>query len=473
MPTSLDGGDDVGLGGADEVVRTAGLHELVRGAAACGGEAAFLGALGEVLLLDALAAGAEGPLRGMAATAGLRRALGRAFQGAAGVDMKPVTLAALGRRLGKGEAASARSAAKVAEVARLYKLYREHLGPRRLDASLLWLRGLAGVDDLPLLADIDVVEIYGLHRAAAWDAVPTPHGLLQTIDALGKSGRRVRVMLPQVDERPLLTLALAPLYDALFRKHELDVEEMHVPLGPTAVGEDAWARFLRGLFQPTGVPPLVTPGELTAAQLGCTPLPSPRAEARHVARRVRDLLDEGVAPGAMAVVAQSPERRASLVAALTRYGVPVYAPPPAGLRGESRLTVLPPPLQALLALFDTLAQGLPREGLIQAMTSGYFRFPGPLQKRPWQVARALRAAGVRDLRPAAGTTPGTDELWAAGMQGTLGRRAAPAAAAHYRQRLEQWLRQQAAAQRPSGGAPGQAPAPAPHRNSRCPSPYKR
>jgi hypothetical protein len=462
VPTNLDGDGAAAPGDGEEAalsisaVRTASLQELVLTAAHQAGEAAFLGPLGEVLLLDALAATAEGPLRGMATTAGLRRALGRAFQGAAGVDMKPVTLAALSRRLGKGETANTRTAAKVAEVARLYRLYREHLGPRRLDAALLWHRGLLGLDELPLLADVDVVELYGLHRAAAWDAVPTPHGLLQTIDALSKSGRRVRVMLPQVDERPLLTLALAPLYDALFRKHELDVEEVHVPLGPAAVGETPWARFVRGLFQPTGQPPLVTPGELAESVLGCTPLPSPRAEAQQVARQVRDLLDEGVAPATIAVVAQTPERRAALVAALSRYGVPVYAPPPAGLHGESRLAVLPPPLQALLGLFDTLTQGLPREGLIQAMTSGYFRFPGPLQRRPWQVARALRAAGVRDLRPMTDRGPATDDLWA-GTQGTIGRR--PAAAADYQVRLEQWLRQQAAQQRPSSGTTSPAPIP--------------
>ena len=474
MPIDLDGGDPAaGDGGetaelaAASPVRAASLQELVLAAAhqTAAGPAAFLGPLGEVLLLDALAAAAEGPLRGMATTAGLRRALGRALQGAAGVDMKPSTLAALARRLGKGEHASARGEAKVTEVARLYRLYREHLGPRRLDAALLWQRGLLGLAESPQLAGVDVVELHGLHRAAPWDAVPTPHALMETIDALSKSGRQVRVLLPEVEERPLLALALAPLYDALFRKHELDVDVVPVPLGPAVAGDTAWARFLRGLFQKTGTPPLVAADELAADQLSCSPLPSPRAEAQKVARRVRDLVDGGTAPGAIAVVAQSPERRAGLVEALTRYGVPVYVPPVTGLHGESRLTVLPPPLQALLGLFDTLLQGLPREGLIQAMTSGYFRFPGPLQKRPWQVARALRAAGVRDLRPAGGSLMAEDEPWLPGTQGALGapRRPSPGAPADYRQRLEQWLRQQATPQRPSGTAgrdAASAPAPA-------------
>ena len=72
--------------------------------------------------------------------------------------------------------------------------------------------------------------------------------------------------------------------------------------------------------------------------------------------------------------------------------MPVHAPSPGGLLDEAHQTVLPPPLQALLGLFDTLAQGLPREGLIQAMTSSYFRFPGPLQKRPAKSADSLYTA---------------------------------------------------------------------------------
>ena len=60
--------------------------------AAAGG--AFLGSLGEVLLVDALAADSQGPLRGIAATAGLRRSLERAFQAAACVDLKPAAFAA-------------------------------------------------------------------------------------------------------------------------------------------------------------------------------------------------------------------------------------------------------------------------------------------------------------------------------------------------------------------------------------------
>ena len=434
---------------------TSSLQELVlaaamRNAAASG---AFLGSLGEVLLVDALAAASKGPLRGIAATAGLRRSLERAFQAAASLDLKPAAFAAVARRIGKGETASARSSEKLTEVAHLYRQYREHLGARRLDTALLWHKGLLALAELPVLAGVAELELHGLHRVATWDAVPTPHALMAALDELGRS-RRVRVVLPQVEDRPLLVQALAPIYDALFRKHELNIDELRVPLGPYAVGDSPWARFLRGLFLKTGTQALVAPGELGESQLSCSALPSPRAEAQLVARRIRDLLDAGSPPGTLAVIAPSPERRQRLIEALLRYKVPVYAPPAVGLLGEARQSVLPPPLQALLGLLDTLAQGLPREGLIKAMTSRYLRFPGPLQSRPWQVARALREAGIRELR-APEVEAVQNDLWTPGTPAAPG---APPAGSDYRQRLEQWLRQQAAQLRQKRAA---APQPAP------------
>ena len=65
----------------------------------------------------------------------------------------------------------------------------------------------------------------------------------------------------------------------------------------------------------------------------------------------------------------------------------------------------------MLLLFEALALGLPREGLIQILTSRYLRFPGPLGDRPWLLAQALRAAGVRSLRRPYTHPNETGELW--------------------------------------------------------------
>ena len=235
---------------------------------------------------------------------------------------------------------------------------------------------------------------------------------------------------------------MAPLYDALFRKHELEVEAVATPLGPLAEGDSPWARLLRGLFLRPTAPPLCAPGELTESQL-----PSRRCPAR-APRPVRwrggsRFPRRRHGSGAIAVVAQTGERRQGLIEALSRYAVPVYAPPPLNLLGESRLTALPPPLQALLGLFETVTAGLPREGLIQAMTSRYLRFPGPSAEPALaggaSAARrgrtpACAAARVRP-RPAAAGQP-------VGAADAAQRRLSPA--------VQQWLRQQALEQRPGG-----------------------
>lgn len=72
---------------------------------------------------------------------------------------------------------------------------------------------------------------------------------------------------------------------------------------------------------------------------------------------------------------------------------------------------LPAPIRLLTLLFEVLALGLPREGLIQLLTSRYLRFPGPLGEKPWLLAQALRAAGVRSLRRPYTHPNETAELW--------------------------------------------------------------
>lgn len=481
-----------GLPADGDEVCARSLPELVQEAALRRGGYTLLGPIGEALLLEQLAAeagsgaadGEDGPsdgggLRGLAGTAGLLRSLSR-FCAAAGYGaIQPPTLARAGQRLGRGDRgslgdlggpAAGRQMARVLELARLLRRYRSLLGRRFLDAGLSWQLGVGALVESPPpeVRDADLIEIHGLHRAPAerdGDGGPTPHGLMAAVAALARTGKRVEVVLPQVhvaelaaspslghlslgldatEPEPVLAQALGPLLDALHRHHTLDLGETAVPLGPFADPATPWGRFVTGLFQSPGAPPLLAPGELPAESLGLAPLPSPRAEARHVARAVRDLLDRGVPPSQLAVVVQAPERRARLCEALARYRVPVAPLPEAA-------PPLPPPLSLLLSIYELLEpagrpgaanEGLPREGLILLLSSSYLRFPG--LERPATLVRALRAAGVRELHP---SRRAALELF--GEPVPAGGEAEPA----WRARLVQWLRQQAASKKgASGGA---------------------
>ncbi|MFO0574533.1 MAG: PD-(D/E)XK nuclease family protein [Polyangia bacterium] len=465
------------------------LPELVHEAALRRGGYTLLGPLGEALLLDQLAEEARrpdgegsgpgaGPLAGMAGTAGLRRSLQR-FLGAASYGaLLPQTLARAAQRLGRdGGPGGALRAARVTELARLLRRYRSLLGSRFLDAGLAWQLGLQALAESPPpeLRAADVIEVHGLHRAldaggggagGEGDLGPTPHALLAAVAALARTGKRVEVVLPDVGEPPELALsvdasepdsplaaALGPLLSGLHRHHTLDLNEAPAPLGPYADPETPWGGFVLRLFagrsRPAGPPPPIA--ELPAGCVTLAPLPSPRAEALHVAAAVRELLDGGVPPGALAVVAQSPERRARLVEALGRYRVPVAARPllpTAAVLGRA----LPPPLTLLLSIYELLdgnlagrgREGVPREGLILLLSSSYLRFPG--LERPWHLIRALRAAGVRELHPAERAAPAAPTLFDdSPVPG--GEPGEPV----WRTRLLQWFRQQASARRDGAG----------------------
>lgn len=456
-------------GGSSESATAGTVHTLpglveraLRGPESGAGRRSAVGPLGEVLLLDAVAAEATGPLGMLHGVAGLRRALARTFVALGCADLSPQALPKLAERLRRlepgAESQSVSSLpARVAELGRLYQRYRGLLGPHRLDTALAFAQGVRRLGQLPLVAEADEVVVHGLHRLPPWDAQPTPHGLMQALAGLSGGRERprlLRVVLPAVDssggqaERPALEQALRPLLDALYQRHAQSIEVAWAPLGPhllPAVAELPWGRFLRGLFQSARAVPLVQPEEVACDRLSLSPLPSPAAEARHAARTIRDLLARGVRPAEIAAVAETAGRRARLVQELLRYDVPVSLPPPSqpptglalGLDGA-----LPPPLALVLGLYELLGpgtegrgggQGLPREGLIQLLTTRYLRWPvvhdgqdGPAV-RPWQVARALRGAGVRDLGLLAGGE----------------------SSAELHRRVDEWLRQQRGGRRPA------------------------
>lgn len=371
--------------------------DLLSAIEAAGAEAASgrarLGPLGSVLLVEAVAS--ETTLTGLRETPGLRRSLSRLVAALGCADLGAASLLRLADRRGDRPG-------PLLEVGRLYKLYRELLGPRRLDDGLAFALGVGALAESPqpfadCLLPPDEIEVSGLHRLSFTDEVPTAHGLLRAVFALARSRERaVRVLLPATTGRPVLERAVAPFLEGLYRAHDLDIEEAPAPLGPeeTAPGSP-YAAFLRGLFQPLHAPPLLAAGELPAERLSVEALPRPDKELEHVARAVRDLVDRGVSPSQLAVVAPAP-LTAPLALALEGLGVPVHLPS-APTRGSEPL---PPPLRLVLSIYEALALGLPREALIQILTSRYLDFPS--QARSAKALRALRTAGVRELRDLAG-----------------------------------------------------------------------
>lgn len=398
-------------------------HQTSARSASTTSRRALVGPLGEVLLLDALTADAGGPLASLRGVAGLRRSLARSFAALGCAELGPQVLPRLCERLQRGTSGATQSSIlRLAELGRLYQSYRGQLGPHRLDGALAFIQGVQALD----LGPVAHVYVSELHRLPPWDDLPTPHGMMRALSAISQKAAAqpgtaaLTVVLPAIeDEQKALEQALRPILDALYQQHGHNIEVAWAPLGPEVAGEaqkTPWGRFLRGLFRSASAAPLVQPDEITAEKLELTPLPSPRAEARYVARAIRDLISRGVPPSDIAVIAEAAPRRTRLVQELLRYDVPVYLAASAfrksGLCKDAETLPLPPPLAIILSFYELVGKGksqaegqaLAREGLIQLLCTRYLRWPtsSSLPVRPWQLARALRGAGVRDLALFAG-----------------------------------------------------------------------
>ena len=120
-----------------------------------------------------------------------------------------------------------------------------------------------------------------------------------------------------------------------------------------------------------------------------------------MARRARDLVDGGAAPESIVICAESEARRALLVEALSRYGLPV-----AERRRAPAASA--PPVQLALSLLYQLADEqdaehrLGRERLI-ALASSRYLAPGALPAH--RLASVLREAGVVSVDAAAWEAP--------------------------------------------------------------------
>jgi hypothetical protein len=365
--------DRGGPGGAIEI----GLHqvtlaELIEAAlAAAPPEGTRLGPLGERLLIEVLAEEAGGPFSRIAQSRGLRRSLGRVIAALRRVGVGPDALHRAAEVVARGPDGPV-GAGHVMEIARALARYEALLSKGRLyDEAAAWriaCRTLAAGRPMRMLEGVDTVETHGI---ADWDGAR-----LAVIDALTARGLRVLVGLPEepTELRPFVARALEPALAALEARHahaglERTIERLRPAGGRT----------------------------YTAAT-------TPFVEARDVARRVRDLIDAGEAPEAIAVVAPSAAARARLVAALGRYRVPVVE-----RRGASPLEATP--VRIALGLYNLVDENLPRERVIALLSSRYVAggADGPSgYLPPHRLARVLREAGVTELGGSGAGATGAD-----------------------------------------------------------------
>ncbi len=374
-----------------------------------------LGAAGLVLRDFLIVKNASTALRD---AGGQTRAVAKLLAAAEAVGASPQLVSRAAKRIAAETANSddapqrAAQSARLTEVARLLKFASDTFGRRAHSDARLFCEGLHKLHDLPLFQAADELVLTDLHltAAAAEDSLP-PSAWLTALDVLLRGNRPLRIGLPAVDDRPPLQRALKPFFDAIYKRHDLAIElDEACPLGPFSETDTAWSRFVRSLFLPRSVAPLVQPGELDG-QVTFHPASSPKAEAQAVAAHVQRLLESGVSAAQIAVVSASADRRKRLWTALSRAGVPTAAMIGGVAGPSSRAAELPPSLRLLSLLFEVLFLGLPREGFIQILTNRYLRFPGPLGERPWLLAQALRTAGVRTLRHPERTRPVSVELW--------------------------------------------------------------
>jgi RecB family exonuclease len=347
---------------------------------------------------------------GLRDSTGLHRAIARLIRAAEAVALPVAQLKNLGARLTElaGSDPNKHSqATRIVQAAELCRLAQESLGKRGISEGRLLHEGLRRRAHELAQSDIAAIEIHGLHLAVGGIGTSSLPSLLQALDELAQAGLPLRLMLPSVEDRPQLQRAIKPLLESIYRKHELPIEEETGPLGPFAQDDSPWARFVAGLFRPLGMPKRTAPGELDDL-LSLCPVASPQMEAQAVVSHISKQLSLGLSPTQIAIVAQTPERRERLACALLRAGFPTT--PLGHSDSEARPAPLPSSLRLIQQLYEVLALGMPREALIQLLTSRFLRFPGPLSDKPWILAQAMRAAGVRSLRHPRKKTQ-RDELW--------------------------------------------------------------
>jgi len=164
------------------------------------------------------------------------------------------------------------------------------------------------------------------------------------------------------------------------------------------------------LFSASGIP-VERGADSPATPMRVIVAPDAQREVEEVAARVRALVDGGVAPHRIAVVAREARPQLGMAtAALQRFGLPVTARARTGL-GEV------PAVRAVLALLDVAAEGWTRHGLVELadqpylgveLDAGVVNTVGYRERvlglAAWEeaLARLLAEARAREARRAAG-----------------------------------------------------------------------
>ena len=271
-----------------------------------------------------------------------------------------------------------RARADVAWLAELLERY-EKLLRGRVDTAAATRRALQRVASGTLLSltEIDVVHLH------ATPLDPTERAL---VDALVARGLLVRCEVPE--------------------------QTAGAASGAASVYDDQIADAIAGALGSLEAIPMGV--ERTRAELGPGPLPtlfaagSPLFEAQTLARHIRDRLAEGLAPDEVTIVADEPQRRATIAAALHRAGVPTEA--------QADTTALDAEaVRLVMSILRIAEDGIPRDRLVDLLSARYVKGELRLGEQRIPAGRITRV--VREVVPqAADVAAYHDALarWAAG-----------------------------------------------------------
>ncbi len=355
--------------------RVATIERIVPGLlAASGDRRAVLPPLAERLLAVEAARAAAGPLAAEEPDGGLAAALAGALAELRRGEVSPADARAAAAALEGG------AAARLAAVADALEAFEELLVRRAVIDRAGALRAAADAArrgaTSPETEGLDLLVVDGIVAAAPaeWDLLA----------ALAARARRTRFHLPFFPERPDLCGPAEPLLRRVEALHEVAARrEIEVVL-PSAAGEGRapLPAALLAAFAGGRAPPAAE-GGLVLAAAGAGEAGEADAAARLLAR----LLERGLAPEDVVVVAPSPRRAApALARACAAAGVPFAS-------GRGARLAEAPPVRAVLDALDG-AGGLDRSAAERLAASSYLA-PGDLRGA---LGPLLDRAGALDGR---------------------------------------------------------------------------